>query len=115
MLTSYTSTISVTYITTYIVLHLYRSKTNELQDLMSQPFPFDDKKIQAFWHSIQKYQGDLVVKGEEFSLYVNEGDGDQPTMDQITPLIDTCADLSYRLDAHARLCVQYTADQVFII
>jgi len=79
---------------------------------MSQPFPFEDKSIQSFWHSIQKYQGDLVVNGEEFSLYATEDETDQPAMDQITPLIDTCSDLSYRLDAHARLCVQYTADQV---
>ena len=53
-----------------------------------------------------------MVKGEEFSLYGAESESDPPTMDQITPLIDACADLSYRLDAHARLCVQYTADQV---
>ena len=55
-----------------------------------------------------------MVRGEEFSLYGAEADSDQPTMDQITPLIDTCSDLSYRLDSHAKLCVQYTADQVKI-
>lgn len=65
--------------------------------------------------SILMFQGDLVVRGEEFSLYGAESDGEQATMDQITPLIDTCADLSYRLDTHARLCVQYTADQVCVI
>ncbi|XP_067939942.1 myosin-2 heavy chain-like [Watersipora subatra] len=91
--------------------HWLRSKTDELQELMSRPFPFDDKSIQSMWHNIQKYQGDLVVRGEEFSLYATDTDGDQPAMDQITPLIDTCSDLSYRLDSHARLCVQYTADQ----
>lgn len=79
---------------------------------MLQPLPFSNSSIQKHWHSIQRYQGDLVVKGEELSLYVNESDGDENPMDQITPLIDACADLSYRLDTHARLCVQYTADQV---